>query len=473
MVQQQHSYDYLASLSPPSAMFLTSPDNSKATLWMGDLESWMDESYIRQFWASLSEDVVVKVIRDKRTGASAGYAFVEFTSTLAAQDALLNYHGAKVPAMQKTIRLNWASGGGIHDRKEDRAPEYSLFVGDLSGDVDETLLLNLFRRRYSSCHSAKVMTDPLTGMSRGYGFVRFHDPHEHQNALTEMNGVYCGERPMRVSLATPKNSNARYHQLALQAPALVHQPTDPNNTTVFIGGLSSTPVSEEDLRQCFAPYGEIVYVKIPPNKGCGFVQYVSRQSAEMAIEQMNGFQIGSSRIRLSWGRSQNDKTALNGITTTSTSDTWQQHQKPQQLQQQHQTAIAQQQKHLPSSPFLPSSPTSPIHRYHSPPIASATIASGTSSLLISPTLSYQRGHNYLDSAFSAKSTGSIPLLPSSASIMTTQISHTSAAHTHRPKTSTMFSPEIAPATDMSWLWQDGGNSSSEHEGDWHLNDAYA
>lgn len=169
---------------------------------------------------------------------------------------------------------------------------------------------SLFRQHYPSCHSAKVMSDPLTGMSRGYGFVRFHDPREHQNALIEMNGVYCSNRPMRVSLATPKNSNARYHQLALQAPALVHQATDPSNTTVFIGGLSATPISEDELRQYFAPYGDIVYVKIPPNKGCGFVQYVSRHSAEMAIEQMNGFQIGASRIRLSWGRSQNDKTSI-------------------------------------------------------------------------------------------------------------------------------------------------------------------
>lgn len=152
------------------------------------------------------------------------------------------------------------------------------------------------------------MTDPVSGLSRGYGFVRFHDPTEHQDALTQMNGVYCGNRPMRVSLATPKNSNARYHQLALQAPALVQQPTDPSNTTVFVGGLSS-PVTEDELRSCFAPFGEIVYVKIPPNKGCGFVQYVSRQSAELAIEQMNGYQIGSSRIRLSWGRSQNEKSS--------------------------------------------------------------------------------------------------------------------------------------------------------------------
>ena len=35
---------------------------------MGDLEPWMDENYIRQVWLALGENVVVKLIRDKRTG---------------------------------------------------------------------------------------------------------------------------------------------------------------------------------------------------------------------------------------------------------------------------------------------------------------------------------------------------------------------------------------------------------------------
>ena len=48
------------------------------------------------------------------------------------------------------------------------------------------------------------------------------------------------------------------------------------------------------------------YVKIPPGKGCGFVQFVQRHAAEMAINQMQGYPIGNSRVRLSWGRSQNN-----------------------------------------------------------------------------------------------------------------------------------------------------------------------
>lgn len=47
-----------------------------------------------------------------------------------------------------------------------------------------------------------------------------------------------------------------------------------------------------------------VQVKVPVGKHCGFVQFVRKADAERAIEKMQGFPIGGSRIRLSWGRSQ-------------------------------------------------------------------------------------------------------------------------------------------------------------------------
>ncbi|KIY46817.1 RNA-binding domain-containing protein, partial [Fistulina hepatica ATCC 64428] len=79
--------------------------------------------------------------------------------------------------------------------------------------------------------------------------------------------------------------------------------TDPYNTTVFVGGLSPL-INEDTLRTFFAPFGEIHYVKVPVGKHCGFVQFVRKADAENAIARMQGFQIGGSRIRLSWGRSQ-------------------------------------------------------------------------------------------------------------------------------------------------------------------------
>ena len=35
-------------------------------------------------------------------------------------------------------------------------------------------------------------------------------------------------------------------------------------------------------------FGDMVYVKVPQGKGCGFVQYVERRSAEQALAAMHG-----------------------------------------------------------------------------------------------------------------------------------------------------------------------------------------
>ncbi|KAI9729327.1 MAG: hypothetical protein M1834_006998 [Cirrosporium novae-zelandiae] len=301
--------------------------DAKTTLWMGELEPWIDENFVRSVWYGIGEQVQVKMIRDKFSGSNAGYCFVDFASPAAAANAL-QLNGKPIPNTNRPFKLNWASGGGLADRsRDDRGPEYSIFVGDLGPEVNEFVLVSLFQNRFPSCKSAKIMTDPISGMSRGYGFVRFHDENDQQRALSEMQGVYCGNRPMRISTATPKNKNnagapggmgmpgaggpmGMYSMGAppmgyYGAPQPMNQFTDPNNTTVFVGGLSGY-VTEDELRSFFQGFGEITYVKIPPGKGCGFVQFVQRHAAEMAINQMQGYPIGNSRVRLSWGRSQNN-----------------------------------------------------------------------------------------------------------------------------------------------------------------------
>lgn len=44
---------------------------------------------------------------------------------------------------------------------------------------------------------------------------------------------------------------------------------------IFVGGLDSE-VSDDDLRQTFIQCGEILSVKIPVGKGCGFVRFANR-----------------------------------------------------------------------------------------------------------------------------------------------------------------------------------------------------
>ncbi|KAG8879845.1 RRM protein [Tulasnella sp. 332] len=122
--------------------------------------------------------------------------------------------------------------------------------------------------------------------------------------------------PARTITATPgaiptmlQRSQARALLTSMVGPnGAVQNSTDPYNTTVFVGGLSGL-ISEDTLRTFFSEFGEIHYVKIPPGKGCGFVQFVKKADAEAAIEGLQGFPIGGGRVRLSWGRSQSDKAA--------------------------------------------------------------------------------------------------------------------------------------------------------------------
>lgn len=103
-------------MSGPGSAGAPGSEGSKTTLWMGELEPWMDENFVKGvFITATSEQVNVKVIRDKNSG-NAGYCFVEFASSEAASKAL-NLNGTPVPNSARMFKLNWASGGGINDRR--------------------------------------------------------------------------------------------------------------------------------------------------------------------------------------------------------------------------------------------------------------------------------------------------------------------------------------------------------------------
>lgn len=157
----------------------------------------------------------MKVIRNKQTGQSEGYGFVEFYSRAAAEKVLQAYNGSLMPNTEQPFRLNWATFSQGEKRSE-TGSDLSIFVGDLAADVTDTMLQETFSSRFPSVKAAKVVIDSNTGRSKGYGFVRFSDENERSRAITEMNGVYCSSRPMRIGVATPKKSSGFQQQYSSQ-----------------------------------------------------------------------------------------------------------------------------------------------------------------------------------------------------------------------------------------------------------------
>ncbi|KAL3634223.1 Polyadenylate-binding protein rbp47c' [Castilleja foliolosa] len=297
---------------PPQLQQGGGNNGENRTIWVGDLHSWMDEDYLRNCFASTGEVSSIKVIRNKNTGIPEGYGFVEFFNHAAAEKVLHSYTGIAMPNTDQLFRLNWAAFS-MGDKRSNNGSDHSIFVGDLAADVTDTLLHETFVDKYPSVKAAKVVIDANTGRSKGYGFVRFGDDNERSNALTEMNGVYCSSRPMRIGAATPRKSSG--YQQHYSSPggysngfSAQGSQTDGDsvNATIFVGGLDPN-VTDEDLRQPFSQYGEIISVKIPVGKGCGFVQFANKNDAEEALQQLSGTTIGKQTVRLSWGRNPANK----------------------------------------------------------------------------------------------------------------------------------------------------------------------
>ncbi|KAI4298441.1 hypothetical protein L6164_032000 [Bauhinia variegata] len=325
MMYSQHYVPYVHHYQPPHQQLKPPHQQQKQgstdeirTIWLGDLHHWMDENYLHSCFAHTGEVVSAKVIRNKQTAQSEGYGFVEFYSRATAEKVLQSFNGTMMPNTDQPFRLNWATFSA-GDRRSDSSSDLSIFVGDLAIDVTDAMLQETFASRYSSVKGAKVVIDSNTGRSKGYGFVRFGDENERTKAMTEMNGIYCSSRPMRIGVATPKKSHGYQQQYSSQAVVLAgghssngtiaqgsQSEGDFSNTTIFVGGLDSE-ISDEDLRQSFLQYGEVVSVKIPVGKGCGFVQFADRKNAEEAIQGLNGTVIGKQTVRLSWGRSPGNK----------------------------------------------------------------------------------------------------------------------------------------------------------------------
>lgn len=83
-----------------------------------------------------------------------------------------------------------------------------IFVGNLSWKTTEEQLRAHFAR-FGQVISAKIVTDQMTGKSKGFGFVEMADEDSATNAIRELNGQSLLDRPLRISLAQEREGGSR------------------------------------------------------------------------------------------------------------------------------------------------------------------------------------------------------------------------------------------------------------------------
>jgi cold-inducible RNA-binding protein len=86
---------------------------------------------------------------------------------------------------------------------EENEMSKKLYVGNLDYATTEATLSELFGA-VGEVLSVNLITDRMTGRSRGFAFVEMAESSAAQQAINELNGKAVGERQLKVAEARPQ-----------------------------------------------------------------------------------------------------------------------------------------------------------------------------------------------------------------------------------------------------------------------------
>ncbi|KAG2470691.1 ELAV3 protein, partial [Polypterus senegalus] len=326
-----------------------STDDSKTNLIVNYLPQNMTQEEFKSLFGSIGEIESCKLVRDKITGQSLGYGFVNYVDPNDADKAINTLNGLKLQT--KTIKVSYArpSSASIRDA--------NLYVSGLPKTMSQKEMEQLFSQ-YGRIITSRILVDQVTGISRGVGFIRFDKRNEAEEAIKGLNGQkpLGAAEPITVKFAnnpSQKTGQALLTQLYQTAARrytgpLHHQTqrfrldnllnmaygvkrfspitidsmtslagvnlTGPTGAgwCIFVYNLS--PEADESvLWQLFGPFGAVTNVKVIRDfttnkcKGFGFVTMTNYDEAAMAIASLNGYRLGDRVLQVSFKTSKQHK----------------------------------------------------------------------------------------------------------------------------------------------------------------------
>lgn len=291
------------------------PEPNKRALYVGGLDPRVTEDVLRQIFETTGHVQSVKIIPDKN---GFNYGFVEYDDPAAAERGMQTLNGRRIH--NNEIRVNWAYQSN-NTAKEDTSNHFHIFVGDLSNEVNDEVLLQAFST-FGPVSEARVMWDMKTGRSRGYGFVAFRERPDAERALSSMDGEWLGSRAIRCNWANQKGQPSISQQQAMasmgmtpttpfghhhfpthgvQSYDMVVQQTPQWQTTCYVGNL--TPyTSQSDLVPLFQNFGYVTETRFQSDRGFAFIKMDTHENAAMAICQLNGYNVNGRPLKCSWGK---------------------------------------------------------------------------------------------------------------------------------------------------------------------------
>ena len=160
----------------------------ESKLWMGNVEKSMNEEKIMKYFNEYNfYPESIHMIKDKKLNCLCEYCFVQFSNMNEANDALVALNGKKIPNTSSTFKLKWANP---------KSDNINIYVYNLSPEIDNIELFNLFIGKYQSVHHASIITN--NNVSKGYGIINFLDKKDYEKCLKEMDGYIFHNKPLKV-----------------------------------------------------------------------------------------------------------------------------------------------------------------------------------------------------------------------------------------------------------------------------------
>lgn len=189
-----------------------------------------------------------------------------------------------------------AAAGGSDDGNPD-FPTASLYVGDLHPEVTESMLYEKFSPA-GPILSIRICRDKVTRRSLGYAYVNYQQPVDAKRALETMNFDVINGRPVRI-MWSQRDPSLRKSGVG----------------NVFIKNLGKT-IDNKALYNIFSAFGNILSCKVACDekgpKGYGFVHFQKQESAERAIDALNGMFLNYRKIFVGRFKSHKEREAERG-----------------------------------------------------------------------------------------------------------------------------------------------------------------
>lgn len=203
--------------------------NADATCFVGNLDEKFDEDLLWEMFVQVGPVVGIHMPKDKVTGKHQGYGFVEFRGEDDVEYAIKVMNMVKVYG--KALKVSKSS----QDRKTLDVGA-NLFIGNLDPMVDEKMLFDTFSAFGAISKEPKIMVDPETNQSKGFGFLSFETFESSDLAIECMHGQFFCNRTVVVQYALKKDTPGECHGSEAERRLAAAQPQKFKAHTLFSGG---------------------------------------------------------------------------------------------------------------------------------------------------------------------------------------------------------------------------------------------